>query len=547
MEKLLFIFIIIFCTKYAYSQEFMQYSCQYNRVNIFDFESSHSFDDKGIIMENKKYHPLAISRYGLLTYYYYLETLDSTFYHKCINQINYFKDSSKIDVLFDGKGIGLPYNFNFWDLKAPWYSGMTQGFAISFLLRYYKLTNDESILPIIKKIAFVLKLHQNKGGTISTTKEGCIWIEEYPNSKRAPQVLNGFINGLIGLYEYSTFFPEDTTAKRIFTEAYECLKKSLEFYDTPMWSYYDRNKKSLSNRYLWYQIYEMKHLYDLFQEPIFDHQMRLWAVMLHNKLEKEKSKKDQFINRYNSNPVKIMNDSLYHIPLQLNEFMTIDSSQIFIANTKREFRRYYKGKKVRNLKKQSDFSYFCFPNVIKDSVDYIEIKFNKPSLNISSISAYKKLGNNPKKAEEIELKKFHNENDVFLSFQKINISDFFIKVQTEIKLDILAVESNFFDTSKENIPYFAHYITEPVKLTQGVDYKINIPLYNTEKAVLFYKYASSNKMLNQTKWKAVNTLNMNDNFSPPENGNYIFMIIYNYNSVLSFNGRLKLKAISNNQ
>lgn len=545
MKKILLLLLYLFCFKFVEAQQLMRYSCDADRVKITEFEKKRTFDKQGIILSGKNYHPLLIAQYGLLAYYNFLETADSIYYKKVYNQIKYFKDSSKVNFLFDGKGIGLPYNFNFWDLRAPWYSGMTQGFAISFLLRYYKLTNDESILPVVEKIAYLLKTPQNEGGTLSKTKEGCTWIEEYPNSKRAPQVLNGFINGLIGLHEYSIFFPEDTIAKQIFTEAYECLKKSLEFYDTTSWSYYDRNKKQLSNRYLWYQIYEMKHLFDLFQEPLFDYQMRLWAVMLDNKQKTEKSNKDEFINRYNSNQVEKMNDSVYHIPLNTKEFLKMDSSQIFIANSKREFRRYYKGKTIRNVKNQSDYSYICFPKDLKDSVDYIEITFDIPDEILHDITAYKQFGNNPQKGDQVELKKYYDGNKLFLSFPKTNISDFYIKVKKEKNFDIMAVESNFFDTSGENLPYFAHFISEPVKLEAGAEYKIEILLYNAGEAVLFYKSASTNRNLTKTKWKAVNALTLDDYFSPTENGFYVFMVVYNYDNVLTFNGNLKVSCKTN--
>ena len=41
---------------------------------------------------------------------------------------------------------------NFHDLKDPWYSALAQSEAISVLIRYYVLTKDKSVLPLIVKL-----------------------------------------------------------------------------------------------------------------------------------------------------------------------------------------------------------------------------------------------------------------------------------------------------------------------------------------------------------------------------------------------------------
>ena len=145
--SLLFIVYFFIQNTRLSSQELMQYSCFVDRVFVDEFEKmkGKSFDKNGIIRQNNRYHPLTIVQYGILCHNEFLETGDSTYYYKCTNQVAYFKDSTKINYLFDDKGIGLPYNFKANDLKPPWYSGMTQGYAISFLLRYYELTRDNSL------------------------------------------------------------------------------------------------------------------------------------------------------------------------------------------------------------------------------------------------------------------------------------------------------------------------------------------------------------------------------------------------------------------
>ena len=151
------LFLLLLFTQFQFkSQTLKYYSSLLDRTDISGFESTRSFDKNGVILSKKKYHPLSVAVYGVLSYYNFKESNDSSYYFKSIDQVKYFKDSTKVNLLFDGKGIGLPYKVNFWDLKAPWYSGMTQGYAISYLLRYYELTKDEIVVPIIQKIAYTL-------------------------------------------------------------------------------------------------------------------------------------------------------------------------------------------------------------------------------------------------------------------------------------------------------------------------------------------------------------------------------------------------------
>ncbi len=80
LSKLFLLLAIIFYANNISAQELMRYTCQADRVDITEFESTRTFDNNGIILSAKKYHPLSIARYGILAYYQYLGTLDSTYY-----------------------------------------------------------------------------------------------------------------------------------------------------------------------------------------------------------------------------------------------------------------------------------------------------------------------------------------------------------------------------------------------------------------------------------------------------------------------------------
>ena len=181
-------FIFLFCFSFLFSvaqksntsspQNIPHYTCDYHRLDVTQWltVTTRKLDANGIVMNNNQYHPLGIVHFGMLSYNYFVDTKDSIYYHHFINQIKYFKDTSKVDYFDNGKLLGLPYTFNFKYLKAPWYSGMTQGWAMVFLFRYYHFSGDREILSIIEKIAqFMLKpVEQN--GTIGKTPESYTWI-----------------------------------------------------------------------------------------------------------------------------------------------------------------------------------------------------------------------------------------------------------------------------------------------------------------------------------------------------------------------------------
>jgi len=222
------------------------------------WESSQNiaFDSSGIVLTNNDYNPLNITQYAIVSYYKFLDTGEKLWQDKFLAQAGYFKDGSKVHLLHKGHSIGLPYKNDYKDIKAPWYSGMTQGTAISFLLRYYKWSNDSSVLPIVQKIAHLLILPVEEGGCISKTPENMSWIEEYPNSKISPQVLNGFMNSWIGLHEYCLFFPDDTMALRIRNECLFALKNSLDKYEFEFGPLYNRLNVIARKNYLRYQTLE---------------------------------------------------------------------------------------------------------------------------------------------------------------------------------------------------------------------------------------------------------------------------------------------------
>jgi hypothetical protein len=469
-------------------------------------------------MNNNQYHPLGIVHFGMLSYNYFVDTKDSVYYHHFINQIKYFKDTSKVDYFDNGKLLGLPYTFNFKDLKAPWYSGMTQGWAMVFLFRYYHFSGDREILSIIEKIAqFMLKpVEQN--GTIGKTPEGYTWVEEYPNSKQKPQVLNGYINGLLGLKEYIDFFDEDTLAKRIHDETYVGLKKSLTHYDTPTWTGYDRKGSPLNNQYMQYQVFEMQDLYSVYGDKQFLDQMKLWCFLAHKKYIAETHLQFKLKGFDLSVKMDSVSNGMFQARyLKNNALESADTLLNAMLKKQKPHNILFLGKKHFvhfdiNKTKEINSGYILLDaNYTKKHIE-IEIKDEENTL--FKLKATRQIVNGK------HLYTFTLPKQVKAKSLKVTLVK--TKTGTVSILDI-AVTNN----EKYSIPFYAFHVTSPLIL--GIKkYTLKVgQLMNGEDLTVFYKSAPNKDLLAKEKWRTTQQLDLNTKeFSPVNSGMYQFLIVY---------------------
>lgn len=88
------------------------------------------------------------------------------------------------------------------DLQTPWMSCLSQGQALSVLVRAHRLTGDDAYLEVAARAwrPFAVPIHL--GGVASTLPNGAPFIEEYPNSRHT-HVLNGALTAMLGLDEFA--------------------------------------------------------------------------------------------------------------------------------------------------------------------------------------------------------------------------------------------------------------------------------------------------------------------------------------------------------
>lgn len=113
---------------------------------------------------------------------------------------------------------------------------MAQGQVLQLVFRVYRAAEDNYYLKIANRIFNSFKDFGNRIDGIYprvtfSDSESYYWFEEYP-SEQPCQVLNGFILGIMGLYEYYmvTKSPE---VKLYIDAALTTLRHNLDLYKNP--------------------------------------------------------------------------------------------------------------------------------------------------------------------------------------------------------------------------------------------------------------------------------------------------------------------------
>lgn len=146
------------------------------------------------------------------------------------------------------------------DLPSPWSSALTQGLAISSLLRAYRYTDKADYFNAAIKGAIFLEIPIEFGGLKRSFDEFFIY-EEYPRPELSG-VLNGYISSIFGIYELSLMKHE---YKLLYKENISNLIKILPKYNLEFWSLYSLDGTISSG---FYQRYVMLQLTALsYSEP----------------------------------------------------------------------------------------------------------------------------------------------------------------------------------------------------------------------------------------------------------------------------------------
>jgi hypothetical protein len=178
---------------------------------------------RSLVREGEVYDSAGVSMFVFNGRHFDHPVLQAQFMNSRLSSYHYNRDGAYLrrilahgdrllaNAVTSGGALYFPYPFDFplhgntSDLmRAPWYSGMAQGLALSAFSRLYLETKDARHLRIADQIFASFRPRRREGVPwVSTVDDaGYLWFEEYPRRVRSDRAFNGHIFAVNGLYDY---------------------------------------------------------------------------------------------------------------------------------------------------------------------------------------------------------------------------------------------------------------------------------------------------------------------------------------------------------
>jgi hypothetical protein len=133
-------------------------------------------------------------------------------------------------------GLTWEYYFNFDGGAPPWTSAMSQGTALQALGHAYTATGDRSYLQTAGNSLRVFTVGPSRGVAVRTAR-GIRLVQYTFDPSRSDEVINAFLQSLIGLYTYAQA-SGNPHAWQLFNSGNAEAKYELPSFDTGSWSLY---------------------------------------------------------------------------------------------------------------------------------------------------------------------------------------------------------------------------------------------------------------------------------------------------------------------
>jgi hypothetical protein len=134
-----------------------------------------------------------------------------------------------------GGGLAWEYYFNFEGGTPPWTSAMSQATAIEALTRAFQAFHDGGYLSIARRALTIFTDPPPVGVSVPTRLGRRYLLYSFAPDQA---VINGFLQTLIGLYDYA-HASGDRNAARLFAAGDAEARAELPAYDTGAWSLYE--------------------------------------------------------------------------------------------------------------------------------------------------------------------------------------------------------------------------------------------------------------------------------------------------------------------
>ena len=140
-------------------------------------------------------------------------------------------------------GIAWEYMFRFHGGMPPWTSGLSQGTALQVLARAWSRFREPAYLLAAEQALGIFQTPP-PAGVLVKTPAGALYAEySYAPDDR---ILNGFIQSLVGLYDYASI-THDPLGQSLFEAGDAEGRGEVPHYDTGAWSLYDQFGESNLN------------------------------------------------------------------------------------------------------------------------------------------------------------------------------------------------------------------------------------------------------------------------------------------------------------
>lgn len=199
------------------------------------------FDDDGIPLvqysHGLEYVPTTAFHWGLVSISKWLVDGDQSYFEDAIDIASWAVENQS-----ENGGWGWYFDHSFHggvlgDMTSGWYGAMTQGLGMSFLVRMYSETGNESYRESAIKAMDLFDLDVEQGGVLRTYND-LPWYEEYPTPDAGSYVLNGYIYALIGLFDLHEAF-NSSKALELYENGTNSLYSMIGLFDLGCSSSYD--------------------------------------------------------------------------------------------------------------------------------------------------------------------------------------------------------------------------------------------------------------------------------------------------------------------
>jgi D-glucuronyl C5-epimerase C-terminus len=141
-----------------------------------------------------------------------------------------------------GGSLTWEYYFKFDGGVPPWTSAMSQGTAIEALTRGYEALQKDKKLPYVDYLsvahqALAIFTRRPKLGVGVPTAQGKRFVQYSFAPSRRVEVINAFLQALIGLYDYAQA-SDDPMAEALFASGNAEAESEVPHFDTGAWSLY---------------------------------------------------------------------------------------------------------------------------------------------------------------------------------------------------------------------------------------------------------------------------------------------------------------------